>query len=107
MSDLLHCKIDSITYIRPSNFAACNWILTFAMQYVKVNNEINQNSKISLPKYRSRLDNKMVVCCYHRLLDPKSRSGGMVDAAVSKTVGAQSPCQFESGLRHQLFSRWQ
>ncbi len=25
----------------------------------------------------------------------------MVDAAVSKTVGAQSPCRFESGLRHQ------
>ena len=29
-----------------------------------------------------------------------SRSGGMVDAAVSKTVGGQPPCRFESDLRH-------
>ena len=28
------------------------------------------------------------------------RSGGMVDAAVSKTVGGQPPCRFESDLRH-------
>ena len=28
------------------------------------------------------------------------RSGGMVDAAVSKTVGGQLPCRFESDLRH-------
>ena len=33
---------------------------------------------------------------------PIGRSGGMVDAAVSKTVGGYSPCRFESGLRHQL-----
>ncbi len=31
----------------------------------------------------------------------RSRSGGMVDAAVSKTVGGQPPCRFESDLRHQ------
>ncbi len=30
-----------------------------------------------------------------------SRSGGMVDAAVSKTVGGRPPCRFESDLRHQ------
>ncbi len=30
-----------------------------------------------------------------------SRSGGMVDAAVSKTVGRQLSCRFESDLRHQ------
>ncbi len=29
------------------------------------------------------------------------RSGGMVDAAVSKTVGGQLPCRFESDLRHK------
>jgi hypothetical protein len=29
------------------------------------------------------------------------RSGGKVDAAVSKTVGGQPPCRFESDLRHQ------
>ena len=29
------------------------------------------------------------------------RSGGMVDATVSKTVGGQPPCRFESDLRHQ------
>ena len=29
------------------------------------------------------------------------RSGGMVDATVSKTVGGQLPCRFESDLRHQ------
>ena len=29
------------------------------------------------------------------------RSGGMVDAAVSKTVGAKTPCRFDSGLRHR------
>ena len=28
------------------------------------------------------------------------RSGGTVDAAVSKTVGSYIPCRFESGLRH-------
>ena len=28
------------------------------------------------------------------------RSGGTVDAAVSKTVGVRAPCRFESGLRH-------
>ena len=28
------------------------------------------------------------------------RSGGMVDAAVSKTVGGQPSCRFESDLRH-------
>ncbi len=26
----------------------------------------------------------------------------MVDAAVSKTVGGQPPCRFESDLRHEL-----
>ena len=31
----------------------------------------------------------------------QGRSGGMVDAAVSKTVGGQLPCRFESDLRHQ------
>ena len=31
------------------------------------------------------------------------RSGGMVDAAVSKTVGGQPPCRFESDLRHHGF----
>ena len=30
----------------------------------------------------------------------QGRSGGMVDAAVSKTVGGQPPCRFESDLRH-------
>ena len=29
------------------------------------------------------------------------RSGGKVDATVSKTVGGQPPCRFESDLRHQ------
>jgi hypothetical protein len=28
------------------------------------------------------------------------RSGGKVDATVSKTVGGQPPCRFESDLRH-------
>ena len=31
-----------------------------------------------------------------------SRSGGMVDATVSKTVEGQLSCRFESDLRHQL-----
>ena len=30
-----------------------------------------------------------------------SRSGGMVDAAVSKTVEGQLSCRFESDLRHK------
>ncbi len=32
------------------------------------------------------------------------RSGGTVDAAVSKTVGSYIPCRFESGLRHHPWS---
>ena len=35
------------------------------------------------------------------LLLGTGRSGGMVDAAVSKTVGRQLPCRFDSDLRHQ------
>ena len=31
----------------------------------------------------------------------QSRSGGMVDAAVSKTVEGQLSCRFESDLRHK------
>lgn len=34
------------------------------------------------------------------------RSGGTVDAAVSKTVGGQPPCRFESDLRHQCCRHW-
>jgi hypothetical protein len=32
------------------------------------------------------------------------RSGGKVDATVSKTVGGQPPCRFESDLRHHGLS---
>ena len=31
-----------------------------------------------------------------------SRSGGMVDAAVSKTVAFYRACRFESDLRHHI-----
>ena len=30
------------------------------------------------------------------------RSGGTVDAAVSKTVGSYIPCEFDSHLRHHV-----
>ena len=35
-----------------------------------------------------------------RIQRASSRSGGMVDAAVSKTVEGQLSCRFESDLRH-------
>ena len=40
-----------------------------------------------------------------RFRGPVRRSGGKVDATVSKTVGGQPPCRFESDLRHQKVVR--
>ena len=49
---------------------------------------------------------RVPVRCYgFALSGHDSRSGGMVDAAVSKTVEGQLSCRFESDLRHQLWRR--
>jgi hypothetical protein len=41
------------------------------------------------------------------LQEQTRRSGGKVDATVSKTVGGQPPCRFESDLRHHDLRREQ